>query len=140
MKAVSARFVANDVLYGRLRPYLNKVVYVDKEGLASTEFIVLRASGNLRPLYLARRLRAADFVRFANGLNAGDRPRVKYDQISSFEIRYPSTRVQDEIISEIESRFSVIDKVGEVVDKALKKAKRLRQSILKAAFEGKLVD
>lgn len=140
MKATSAKFYHNDILYGRLRPYLNKVVLADKEGLASTEFIILMTSSNLNSSYLAWRLRVADFVRFANGLNTGDRPRVKYDQISSFKIKYPSIDMQKTIISEIESRFSVVDKVGEVVDNSLMKAERLRRSILKTAFEGKLVN
>jgi type I restriction enzyme S subunit len=47
---------------------------------------------------------------------------------------------QENIVAEIESRFSVIDKVEEAVDSALLKADRLRKSILKAAFEGKLIE
>ena len=43
------------------------------------------------------------------------------------------------IIQEIESRFSVINKIEQVVDSSLAKAELLRKSILKAAFEGKLV-
>jgi type I restriction enzyme S subunit len=46
---------------------------------------------------------------------------------------------QEKIVSEIESRFSVIDKIEEVVEKSLVKTERLRKSILKSAFEGKLV-
>ena len=46
---------------------------------------------------------------------------------------------QSSIVSSIESKFSVIDKVEETVNNALVKAERLRKSILKSAFEGKLV-
>ena len=46
---------------------------------------------------------------------------------------------QDQIVSEIERRFSVADEVEKVVDQSLKQAERLRQSILKRAFEGKLL-
>ena len=45
----------------------------------------------------------------------------------------------DAIFQEIESRFSIVDKVEEIIESSLKKSKRLRQSILKKAFEGKLV-
>jgi type I restriction enzyme S subunit len=51
----------------------------------------------------------------------------------------PDLNIQKEIIDEIESRLSVADKVAEVVDNALHKAERLRKSILKSAFEGKLI-
>jgi len=47
---------------------------------------------------------------------------------------------QKAIVNEIESRFSVIDKLEQTITTALLKAERLRKSILKAAFEGKLAD
>jgi len=47
---------------------------------------------------------------------------------------------QKEIIKEIERHFSIIDKLEAVVQKSIKESKRLRQSILKQAFEGKLVE
>jgi type I restriction enzyme S subunit len=43
------------------------------------------------------------------------------------------------IISEIETRFSVADKLEQTIDENLEKANSLRQSILKTAFEGKLI-
>ena len=46
---------------------------------------------------------------------------------------------QHQIVREIESRLSVCDKVEESIIESLEKAKALRQSILKKAFEGKLL-
>ena len=46
---------------------------------------------------------------------------------------------QHKIIQEIESRLSVCDKVEQNISESLEKAKVLRQSILKKAFEGKLL-
>jgi type I restriction enzyme S subunit len=46
---------------------------------------------------------------------------------------------QNQIVSEIERRFSIADQIEKTVDHSLKQAERLRQSILKRAFEGKLV-
>jgi type I restriction enzyme, S subunit len=45
----------------------------------------------------------------------------------------------NQIIKEIESRFSVADKIEQTIDESLANADMLRQSILKTAFEGKLV-
>ena len=47
--------------------------------------------------------------------------------------------VQDSIVAEIESRLSVCDSIQKTVDTALQQAEALRQSILKKAFEGRLV-
>ena len=51
----------------------------------------------------------------------------------------PKVREQNQVVDEIERRFSVADEVEKTVNNALKQAQRLRQSILKRAFEGKLV-
>ena len=45
----------------------------------------------------------------------------------------------NQIVEEIESRFSVADKLEQTIDEGLKKSETLRQSILKKAFEGGLV-
>ncbi len=46
---------------------------------------------------------------------------------------------QQQIVQEIESRLSVCDKMEETITTSLQQAEALRQSILKKAFEGKLV-
>jgi type I restriction enzyme S subunit len=57
-----------------------------------------------------------------------------------FEIPSPSTiQEQQLVVSEIERQFSIADEVEQTIEKSLKEADRLRQSILKRAFEGKLV-
>ena len=55
------------------------------------------------------------------------------------EIPFPDLSEQKILIREIESRLSVCDKVEENIKNSLIKAKALRQSILKKAFEGKLL-
>lgn len=50
-----------------------------------------------------------------------------------------SLREQEEVIKQIDKHMSIIDKLETVVQKSIKESKRLRQSILKQAFEGKLV-
>ena len=54
-------------------------------------------------------------------------------------IPFPPLAEQQQIVEEIERRFSVVDEVEKAIDNNLKQAERLRQSILKRAFEGKLV-
>ncbi|HUU05187.1 MAG TPA: restriction endonuclease subunit S [Patescibacteria group bacterium] len=61
------------------------------------------------------------------------------DDIRLMKIPITIKDEQQQIVFEIERRFSVAEEVGKTVYNALKQAKRLRQSILKRAFEGKLV-
>jgi type I restriction enzyme, S subunit len=61
------------------------------------------------------------------------------DNIKNFPVPLPPLPEQRAIVSEIESRLSVCDKIEESIEHSLKQAEALRQSILKKAFEGKLV-
>ena len=60
-------------------------------------------------------------------------------EIKPIPINLPSIKEQKQIIKEIESRLSVCDKVEQSITESLEKAKALRQSILKKAFEGTLL-
>ena len=60
-------------------------------------------------------------------------------KLSSMPMPLLSILEQQKIVEEIEQRFSVADEIEKTVEHALKQAERLRQSILKRAFEGKLV-
>lgn len=60
-------------------------------------------------------------------------------KLKEFIIPLPDIEEQDKIVAEIESRFSVADKLEESINQSLLQAETLRQSILKKAFEGKLI-
>ena len=89
MKSAGNLFISNQVLYGRMRPYLNKVWVADCDGAASGEFIVMTCKELILPLYLLNILHHQDFVKFANSKTSGDRPRISFDEISEFEILIP---------------------------------------------------
>lgn len=66
-------------------------------------------------------------------------PSLSMATIRQTPIAFPSVAEQNQIVREIESRLSVCDKVEQSISEALEKAEALRQSILKKAFEGKLL-
>ncbi|OAI26354.1 hypothetical protein A1356_11580 [Methylomonas koyamae] len=140
MKSSAARFYTGDVLYGRLRPYLNKVAQPAFDGLASAEFIVFPDTEITTSKFLKFRLNAADFVSFASHLNEGDRPRVNFEQIGEFEILVPPINEQHRIVAKIEALFSELDKGIENFKTAREQLKIYRQSLLKHAFSGKLTE
>ena len=61
------------------------------------------------------------------------------DDIRNVRIPLAYREEQDQVVGEIESRLSVCDKLEQSIEDSLKQAESLRQSILKKAFEGKLV-
>jgi type I restriction enzyme S subunit len=67
-------------------------------------------------------------------------PNVNGTRLGELEVIFPkSLKEQNFIVQEIESRLSVCDKIEESIEQGLQQAEALRQSILKKAFEGKLV-
>ena len=140
MKSSSAHFYPKDVLYSRLRPYLNKVVCLDFEGLASAEFIVFPDTPYLNSFFLKYRLNSFDFVNFTSHLNAGDRPRVDFEMIGAFELIIPPLNEQKRIVDKIEELFSKLDAGIAALERVQANLKRYRAAVLKAAVEGKLTE
>jgi len=138
MKSSAAVFEPGDVLYSRLRPYLNKVVRPDFEGLCSAEFIVLPDTPHLRSEFLRYRLNAADFVSFASHLDEGDRPRVDFNQLGAFRLLIPPVPEHHRLVAKIEELFSDLDAGVAALRRARVELKRYRASVLKAAVEGRL--
>jgi type I restriction enzyme S subunit len=64
---------------------------------------------------------------------------INSNEISNLKIPIFSIAEQDIIVKEIESRLSICYKIEQTVNESLQKAESLRQSILKQAFEGKLI-
>lgn len=61
------------------------------------------------------------------------------EDIKKIVIQLPTLPEQQRIVEEIEKRFTVADELEKAVNEGLEKADKLKQSILKKAFEGKLV-
>ena len=139
-KSTCFMFYKNDVLYGRMRSYLNKVFKAGINGAASAEFIVFPSNTQILPDYLKYTLHQQKFVEFATRNSSGDRPRVKFEEdLSTFSFILPSLPEQKAIVEKIEKAFACADKAQAAISVALEQAKQLKQSILKRAFEGRLV-
>ena len=138
MKSSCLRFSSGDVLYGRLRPYLNKVARPAEGGVCSPEFIVFSESELVANDFLRYRLNASDVVGFASQLNTGDRPRIDFDQLADFRFRLPPLAEQGRIGAKVDELFSDLDAGVAALHRAQANLKRYRASVLKAAVEGRL--
>lgn len=64
---------------------------------------------------------------------------IDVQKLKKYQIPKATLSEQNKIIQEIESRLSVCDKIEETIESSLQQAEALRLSIIKKAFEGKLV-
>lgn len=139
MKSSAVHFKPGDVLYGRLRPYLNKVYRPTFEGLCSAEFLVLPENERVDGAYLQYFLNSSAFVRYASHLNTGDRPRVDFDQLAPYEIPLPEVDEQRRIVAEIEKQFSRLYEGVANLTRVKANARLLVSSVLVEAVAGTLV-
>lgn len=99
-------FQNGDVLYGRLRPYLNKVWSADKDGVCSTEFHVLRIKSSVSLVhsdYLAAALRSSLIVAQTKHMMTGNtHPRLANDDVGDLLVPIPDEITQMKIVTEIQ--------------------------------------
>ena len=140
VRSTKTIFSKGDLLYGKLRPYLNKVTIAEFNGVCSTDILVFNKREGLSNSFLKYRMLMEDFVSYAqNHMSGVQHPRISFMNISELKKSIPKYSLQTQIVSEIEKRISKADNLEKAIDGSLSKAETLRQSILKKAFEGKLV-
>ena len=93
-----APFDEGNVLYSKLRPYLNKVVIPDGKGYATTELVPLRPNQKLLNLtFFSYLLRGDDFVTYANSISTGTKmPRMPLNDLRKFLCILPPMEKQNE--------------------------------------------
>jgi type I restriction enzyme S subunit len=138
LKSAVAVFEPDDVLYGRLRPYLNKVILADFEGAASAEFIVFKPTPCLNQKYLQRVLMSPQFVSFTSLRSTGDRPRVSYEALSDYAFPLPPLREQQRIVEKIEKLFGKSRRAREQLERVPRLVEKYKKTVLAAAFRGDL--
>lgn len=98
IRSVKTRFQAGDVLYGKLRPYLDKAILAPFDGICSTDILVLRPSPEVLARYLVGLLHTPQFVEHATQNTHGvNHPRTSWTAISSFTWDVPSLSEQESI-------------------------------------------
>ncbi|MCX6640625.1 MAG: restriction endonuclease subunit S [bacterium] len=128
-------FEENDVLFARLRPYLNKVWRAEQDGVCSTEFHVIRIRNDvnyLLPDYLAAVLRSSVVVAQTKHMMTGNtHPRLANEDVVDLLIPIPSINMQHEVVEELQNRRMQARRLREEAAKEWKAAK--------ARFEEKLL-
>jgi hypothetical protein len=130
------RFRPGDVVYLRLRPYLNKVWVADCDGLCSTDQIVMRPKNGLDPNLIAYGLRSSTVLSGANQLTSSlQLPRIRQEQFA--EIQVPTDGLDSRRL--VQTLNHTRDRVVELVSNRkhqLAGAKALVPSLLNKAFGG----
>ena len=138
VQSSSFHFVPGDVLYGRLRPYLKKVVVADFEGCCSTEIFPIRSKECI-PSFLQYWFLTDTITNKINATCSGCRmPRANMKDVLSFEISFPDKREQELVVSRIRTLCDNAIVLQQNYQKTLALCDDLKQSLLRKAFNGEL--
>lgn len=118
IKSLKNVFKTGDILYGKLRPNLNKVWLANQTGICSTDIFVISPEEErvLSPLYayVFRSSRFNDMV--MSKIKGAQLPRIGWESFKDLEIPQPPLEVQQEIVAEIEGYQKIIDGARAVID------------------------
>lgn len=131
-------FFKDQIIYSKIRPYLNKLIIAPFDGLCSADMYPIESC--MTNKYLFYYMLSKYFVNKAS--NSGSRtilPKINQVELGRIPLPFATIPEQHAIVQEIETRLSVCDKLEQDIAENLEKAEALRQSILKKAFEGKLL-
>ena len=136
VKSSSFRFSNQHVLYGRLRPYLNKAIAPDFEGHCSTEIFPLRPSDEMLREYLLYWLINHQTCEKINLTTTGTRmPRANMNVVLGFDIPVPSLAEQQRIVYLLDEAFDGIAVAKTNAEKNLQNARALFESYVQALLE-----
>lgn len=135
-KSTKSKFKKNDVLYGKLRPYLDKVIVAEEEGVCTTEIMPISLIGTLNPWFIRYSLKTPLFLRYVNSQVSGMRmPRLKTDSARSALIPIPPVLEQEIIVNIINKLFYLCDQLENNINKNKKSAEQLMKTVLKEEFK-----
>ena len=111
-----ARFKRGDIVYGYLRPYLNKVWVAEFDGICSVDQYVLKVGSNIDPSYLSHYLRSTNFLQAAPVNDSpGQLPRIRSGELTQTPIPLPPIDEQRRIAAILDQADAVRRKRQEAI-------------------------
>lgn len=127
-KSTKNKFKANDVLFGKLRPYLRKYAMPNFEGVCSSEIIVLKSkdTGKISNKYIFYLIQSEMFQRIANITQGTKMPRADWNLIKTYSIKIPDINEQNNILNLLGSLDDTIINI----EKKIENNKEMKKSLL----------
>lgn len=139
IKSTKNVFREGDILYGKLRPYLNKHGIVSFSGVCSTDILVFRAKLLLSNKLVDYFFHLPNFIEYAVANSKGiNLPRVSEKIVLQASFPLPPLPEQQRIVTLIESLFADLDAAKKKLQAVLDGFAKRRAALLHKAFTGEL--
>lgn len=139
VKSLKNVFHPQQILYGKLRPYLNKHDIATFDGVCSTDILVFHATSVTIPKFVNFFLDQDTFIEYAVSNSKGiNLPRVSESVVLDAKCPLPPIYEQHRIVDRIESLFAKLDEAKQKAQDALDSFETRKAAILHKAFTGEL--
>lgn len=139
VKSTKNAFQEGQILYGRLRPYLNKHDIVSFSGVCSTDILVFEASVLVANVLVDKFFNLPFFIEYVVANSKGiNLPRVSEETVLNTTFPLPPLLEQQRIVERIEELFAKLDEAKERLQEAADSFAVRKAAILHKAFTGEL--
>lgn len=126
----------NDVIFGKLRPYLGKAMVVKSEHCCSSEFLILR--GGEVPSYLRYLMLSNWFIEIVNSSTYGTKmPRANSDFIMNMKVAFPPAYERNAIADYLDKKCGEIDELITIKQQKIESLKEYKKSVIYEYVTGK---
>jgi type I restriction enzyme S subunit len=132
------RFYKGDIVYGYLRPYLNKVWIAEFDGLCSVDQYTYKVDDKRADTsFVAWFMRSPVYLERAPiNTTPGQLPRIRTEEVASVEINLPPLEEQIRISLQISEKLDAAKNIVDTLESQLAEINRLPASLLREAFAG----
>ena len=133
--STKSKFKKGEVLYSKLRPYLDKVIVADEDGVCTTEILPLKLYGNLNPFYIRFTLKRIDFLKYVNSVTKGMKmPRLGTTDGQIALIPLPPLAEQNQIVQKLDELMQYCNELEASIKDSESQNEKLLQQVLREAL------
>ena len=137
--AVGVKFQVGDVLFNKIRVYLNKIVFAKYDGYSLSEMIVIRPTLQCMGKYLFYFMLSNRFIQYCDSISYGAKmPRTAVDDILNAKIPVPLDSEKLQIANFLDRKTEQIDELIATEQRKIELLKEYRQSLISEAVTGKI--
>ncbi|MGC7589328.1 restriction endonuclease subunit S [Bisgaard Taxon 46] len=131
IKSAKNVFYKDDILYGKLRPNLNKVYYSEMGGVCSTDILVLVTNNSImNKLFYYHLISKVFNDKVLKTVSGQQLPRTSWEKMGSIKVPVPPLAKQQEIVAEIEGYEAEILQLEKTMQQNAAKKKAILQRFL----------
>jgi len=134
LKSQKSLFFKNDVLLGKLRPYLKKFLFAEFDGICTTEIWVLKKTINIKSKWLYYLVQSNKIIEVANQSTGTKMPRAEWKVVGDVDVHLPPHSEQ----THIATILSEMDSEIKALENKLAKYQQLKQGLMQNLLTGKI--